>query len=392
MQVDFYLYATHEVATAAPILTTLRGWGVDAAFVLEPPGRHLAIGSTPDPSRGWLDRKDARLVPLVDEEMHSTLSELVSASGVPLVASPRRDTTVAITTQGRAWLRRYECALVRLGYGVGLVEDSYGHGDVNRGFDLVLAHGAVSSAAIETSVPGTCVDTVGYPKWASFLRGEQGMVQARARLGLDPSRRTLLYAPTWAHRSSLETMANVIAGLRDIWQVVVKPHHNSLHLERRRLDGLSRHVPDTDVWTRHDLVPYITAADVVITDVVSGAFTESLLARRPVIGLATGTERLLPVARECAPVLTDPSDVPAVLADAPWRRFEESARHWSPALFHQSDGHDDELAAQAVQRCAISRRTRLQRRASNHARAVARRLTRQNARSGVAALPVAAPR
>jgi hypothetical protein len=386
VRVDFYLYATHEVATATPVLTTLRGWGVDAAFVLEPPGRHVALGSVPDPRRGWLDVKDAGLVPLVDDELHATLIDLVATTDVPLVTAPRGDAAVAMTTQGSDWLWRYDgAALVRLSYGVGLVEDSYGHGDVNCGFDLVLAHGAFSAAAIEAAVPDVRAVPAGYPKWARFLRGDCAVHDARERLGLDADRPTLVYAPTWAHRSSLEAMATVLAGLPSRWQVVVKPHHNSLHLEPGRLDALLELVPSTDLSARHDLVPYLTAADVVVTDAVSGAFTESLLASRAVIGLATGSERLHPAARQCAPVLTDVADVPRVLADAPWARYAADAQRWAGALFQASGGYDDERAGLMLLQRAAPRSTRIARRTRTRAGNVARRIRRESTRRAATA-------
>jgi hypothetical protein len=376
VRVDFYLYATHEVATATPILTTLRGWGIDAVFVLEPPDRHVAVGSAPDPARGWLDEKHRRLTPLVSDEVHATVRALVDRSAVPLVDAPRRSAEIAVTTQSRAWLRAYDGVRARIGYGVGLVEDSYGHGEVNRGFDVVLAHGSFSVEAMRVAVPGVHAVPAGFPKWARFLRGERDSRAARARLGLDRDRPTLLYAPTWAHRSSLEAMADVIPDLGDRWQVVVKPHHNSLHLEPGRIDTLLALVPECDEWARHDLVPYVDAADVVVTDAVSGAFTESMLAGARVVGLTTPDDRLLPAAYECAPVLDDPNRLPDVLTCTDWAAYSHTAHRWCRAMFQASGGHDDERAALMLLQAAVSRRVRLGRRTEKHARAIARRIAR----------------
>ncbi len=376
VRVDFYLYATHEVATAAPVLTTLRGWGIDAVFVLEPPARHAAVGSLPDPARGWLDEKDRRLAPLMDDELHRTLSSLVATTTVPLVDEPRRNADIAVTTQSCAWLRAYDGARARLGYGVGLVADSYGHGEVNRGFDLVLAHGSFSVAAMRVEAPGVRAIAVGFPKWARFLRGEHDPQAARVRLGLSPDKPTLLYAPTWAHRSSLEAMVAVLPHLADRWQVVVKPHHNSLRLEPGRIDALRALFPQCDEWDRHDLVAYVEASDLVVTDAVSGAFTESVLAGTPVIGLTGPDDRLHPGAYECAPILDDPTRLPDVLTHTDWAAFSKAAHRWSRTMFQPSGGHDDERAALMLLQTAVSRPVRLRRRTEKHARAVARRIVR----------------
>jgi hypothetical protein len=371
VRLDFYLYATHEVPTAAPVLSTLRRWGVDAAFVLEPPDRHLAVGSSPDPARGWHNDKRKRLVRLVDDATAATLTEQVEASGLPLLSECRRDADVAVTTSGTAWLRRYSCPRVRIGYGVGLVLDSYGHGVVNRGFDAVLTHGEFSTRAMALQVPGVRTLAVGFPKWAAFLRGEVDRSDARKMLGLDDDRPVLAYLPTWAHRASLETMVDVLPSLADDWQVVVKPHHNTLRFEQGRLRALDAFVPaHVPLATRTDIVPYLAAADAVVTDPMSGAFTEALLAGRPTIGL-TAESRLVdlhPAAFRCASVVTTGSGVLDALAAGPEIPVPDERDAWVARMFSNSSGHDDEEAAFALVQCAHRRGGRWNRRVRNATR------------------------
>jgi hypothetical protein len=368
--VDFYLYATHEVATATPVLEALQRRGVDVAFVLEPPERHLAWGSAPDPTRGWLDDKHGQIGPLVNDALHRELTGLVRTGTIPLVDVPRRDAAVAITTQGRAWLRRYDCAYARLGYGVAFAVDSYGHGEINRGFDLVLAHGEFSASAIRAHVPGVATAAVGYPKWAAYLRGDVTKRDARRSLGIDSRRPVLLYAPTWAHRASLEAMLDVLPCLAREWHVVVKPHHNTSNFELARLEAIDQFVvASADPATRNNLVSYIAAADVVIADALSGAFTESLLARRPVVGVVTGGAAALhSAAARCAPIVSAPREITTALDSQPWERWQERAGEWVPNLFTSSGGNDHECAADAIVACASLRSTRLRRRTENRVR------------------------
>ncbi len=378
VRLDFYLYAGHEVATAAPVLTTLRRWGIDAAFVLEPPERHLAVGSSPDPAAGWRNRPRSRLVRLVDEPTFRALRDLVADTGIPLLDACRRDADVAVTTQGTAWLRRYRCPRARIGYGVGLVLDSYGHGTVNRGFDAVLAHGELSQRAMELQVPGVTAVPVGYPKWVAFRRGEVSRLDARKALGLDPDRPVLTYLPTWAHRASVEQMVDVLPNLTADWQVVVKPHHNSLRFEGGRLGALDELVPHAlPPATRTDIVPYLVAADVVVTDAVSGAFTEALLARRPTVALTPAEQLpgLHPAAFRCAPVVTSARGVLHQLADGPVTEPDE-VETWVSRMFRDCGGHDDEEAAFALVQCAQRRGGRLERQVRNRARGAAAAVAR----------------
>jgi hypothetical protein len=379
VRLDFYLYATHEVATAAPVLSTLRRLGVDAAFVLEPPDRHLAIGSSPDPGAGWRNRPRARLVRLVDAPTATRLRQLVAATGLPLLDACRRDADVAVTTQGTAWLRRYTCPRVRLGYGVGLVLDSYGHGPVNRGFDAVLAHGDFSRRAMELRTPGVNAVTVGYPKWAAYRRGEMTREDARKSLGLAPDRPVLAYLPTWAHRASVDAVVDVLPALTRDWDVVVKPHHNSLRFERDRLDPLADLVPDAEPLVQTDLIPYLVAADAVVTDAVSGAFTEALLAGRPTIAITPSGELpgLHPAAFRCAPVVTAAADLLEHLADGPPATEESDVAHWVEQMFRDCAGHDDEEAAHALLQCARRPTHRWARAAHNRARSAAASLARR---------------
>jgi hypothetical protein len=379
VRLDFYLYATHEVATAAPVLSTLRRLGVDAAFVLEPPDRHLAVGSSPDPAAGWRNRPRSRLVRLVDEPTVARLRELVAATGLPLVDACRRDADVAVTTQGTAWLRRYSCARVRLSYGVGLVLDSYGHGAVNRGFDAVLAHGAFSRRAMELRVPGVHVVEVGYPKWAAFRRGELSREEARKALGLAANRPVLAYLPTWAHRASVDAMASVLPRLTGDWDVVVKPHHNSLRFEQARLGALDELVPDVEPLVRTDLVPYLVAADAVVTDAVSGAFTEALLAGKPAVAInpPEGGRHLHPAAFRCAPVVRSAADAADLLAGGPPETDGAEAAWWVDRMFRDCAGHDDEEAAHALLQVAHRPVRRWARHVHNRARRAASAVVRQ---------------
>lgn len=347
---DLYLYSSHEVAVWAPLVAPLRAAGVDVRFVLEPPGRNVARGSAPDASRGWRADRQARLVHLVDDRTAQTIRQELAALGEEPLSRRRRQAS-AVTTQGSRWLRLYSGARIRSMYGVAFVTDAYGHGTINEGFDLVLAHGPYSASRIEANVPSANAVVVGFPKWGSFRRGEVTREGARRRLGLpEDGLPTLAWLPTWAHNSSLGDAAAVTALAAD-FQVMVKPHHNTARFEEPRLAELGPAV--TVLPSTTSLVDLLVASDVVVGDVRSGGFTEGLLADRPVVGVARpgSSGSLHPGAYEAADVCEgeDLADLPTVarraLADDP---HAEGRRRWVPELFGHTEGRDADLAATAI--------------------------------------------
>lgn len=378
---DLYLYSAHEVGVWAPVVGPLRTRGVDVRFVLEPPGRNIARGSSPDPQRGWLDLKGERLVDLVDAPTEALVREaLESVAEAPL--RRRRSGAAGATTQGARWLRPYAGARIRSMYGVGFVTDAYGHGPVNAGFDVVLAHGPFSASAIARHVPEVPVVVVGFPKWAAFRRGELSRDEARRTLGLPAGGRPVLaWLPTWAHNSSLDE-ADALAALASDFQVVMKPHHNSTRFESARLEPVRERL--TVLPSTSSLVHVMVAADVIVSDVRSGGFTEGLLADRPVIGMtrpvpsATGMPSAVhPGAAEAADICSDPSELPALARRAhdgdPHR---DGRRRWVPELFGATGGSDADLAAVAIVETLAARQATPARRVSAMGWSAAYRVSR----------------
>ena len=133
---------------------------------------------------------------------------------------------------------------------------------------------------------------VGMPKTDCLVDGTLQRDAVLAARGLDPSRPTVLYAPTWTPHSSLNTIGEaVIAGLVDAgYTVLVKPHENSFdpsyensggidwaaRLGALLQDGKGILVRDGNVS------PWLVAADVLVSDHSSVGF-EYLLLDRPLV-------------------------------------------------------------------------------------------------------------
>jgi len=133
---------------------------------------------------------------------------------------------------------------------------------------------------------------VGYPKLDCLVDGTLSREALLESLGVDPSRRIVLYAPTWSPYSSLNAMGEGLikrlcaAG----FVVIVKLHDRSRDLQyihsggvdwAARLQPLLRAGGGLLAETS-DASPYLAAADVLVTDHSSVGF-EYLLLDRPLI-------------------------------------------------------------------------------------------------------------
>ena len=200
--------------------------------------------------------------------------------------------------------------------------------------------------------PGAAV-LVGYPKLDALANGEIDGAAVLARLGLDPSRSTALYAPTWSPASSLNVAGETIirrladAGLN----VIVKPHDLSFDLRekysggidwRARLSALER--PRRIVLADDaDASPLLAASQVLVTDHSSIAFEYCVLDRPIVVVHAPDLARVARInpeqiarLRSVASVVEDPNAVGDAAVDAlacPARNAVERAALAAEAFF-----------------------------------------------------------
>ena len=151
----------------------------------------------------------------------------------------------------------------------------------------------VASGAIDHDSPA--IRLVGMPKSDCLVDGSitrAGVLEAN---GIDPSARTVLYAPTWTQFSSLNAMGEaLIASLVDAgYCVLVKLHDLSLDpavVNSGGVDWIARLTPILARGNGHmircaDASPWLVASDVLITDHSSIGF-EYLLLDRPLIRIA----------------------------------------------------------------------------------------------------------
>ena len=148
----------------------------------------------------------------------------------------------------------------------------------------------IKSGAIDHDSPAARL--VGYPKLDCLVDGSLGRDSILESLGLDPARRTVLYAPTWSPYSSLNAMGEML--IRQLcaagFVVIVKLHDRSRDREYIHSGGVdwgARLQPLLKasgglLAEASDASPYMAAADVLITDHSSVGF-EYLLLDRPLV-------------------------------------------------------------------------------------------------------------
>lgn len=148
----------------------------------------------------------------------------------------------------------------------------------------------ISAGAINADSSAICL--IGMPKADCLVDGSLKRNDILQSLGIDSSRRTVLYAPTWTPYASLNAMGEeLIEQLgRAGFCVIAKLHDNSRDTDPRNSGGINWVERLTPVLRKHGghlaargtIAPYLVAADVMISDHSSAAF-EYLLLDRPLI-------------------------------------------------------------------------------------------------------------
>jgi hypothetical protein len=150
----------------------------------------------------------------------------------------------------------------------------------------------IASGAIDQDSPA--IRLIGMPKADCLVDGSINREDVLLSLGLDPdpSRPTVIYAPTRSAESSLNAMGTeLLSTLRGLpINLIIKLHDRSRDLREPYsggVDWMARLQPlvatgRTVIAPGHDISPYLVAADLLVTDHSSAGF-EFLLRDRPIV-------------------------------------------------------------------------------------------------------------
>lgn len=173
---------------------------------------------------------------------------------------------------------------VQLGHGIGPKASYYTKSDTPTSVRFV--EGNYRTQRLTAMYPNDCFVDVGFCKLDPIINHELQDTSLTS-LGLDPKKKTLLYAPTF-YPSSIECFADNWPQLYRQYNIIIKPHYFSL-----AKDSYKNQRKLLEKWSKFDnvylanvedysLVPFMAIADVLISDASSALFEFAAL-NKPVI-------------------------------------------------------------------------------------------------------------
>ncbi len=330
MRVEFYLIDAMEVNHFAPVLVALRVLGVDAVFV-------SCRGAANSAGQSWYDGE--------------TAEALLKTLNLPFVSCSDPHAEVAVTTQIEGILRDYRNIRVRMTYGVNLCGLLYGSPEAHVGFDLYLVHGPLNKRLSNRFVAANRIRIIGYPRFDAWFNGAFDQELIRKSNGVTGSKPTLLYLPTWEHRSSIDAFADSIGDLAAKFEILVRPHHCTFRMEQERMRKL-KSCPMRILSPGMASEVAFAMADVVIADISSGALADALLMNKKVVGVGRQVDMeslLVPKLKEILPFCLEPGRLSQNIDEAWSLDMRSSAiQDIRKDLFDTTNGADALRAANAI--------------------------------------------
>lgn len=170
----------------------------------------------------------------------------------------------------------------------GLAKERHNYGEWRSLADLNLMFGAYSVAAVSHFAPSYAVGNLKFCGWNYHLTHAQ-KATAKSRLGLERSKPSILYMPTYGALGSFDELVAPLATLSKEYEILIKGHHNdekagAIWMKRAKSAGHKYLFSGG-----HDQRLLLEAADMVISD-FSGAIFDAVYAKLPVLIYQNGAE------------------------------------------------------------------------------------------------------
>ncbi len=272
MEIDFYHIDAFEVNVFLPIYRALESIGVKPRPILPNEQANTAAA-------GYLDVEEC--------------VKFYIKNKIKYYSDPNYNNTVC-TTQGSEFLSLYKNLRIRIPYGPGL--DPFGWGLTRKstlGFDHILVHGEYYRNYLSHFFDSDKIHVGGYPRYDDYFSSDfNNRVDTKAiPFDIDNALDTILILPTWGEHSSLNKLLKLSEIIQGRFNILIKPHHLSVVRELETLE----HLEDNGVIILREsdvLVKALALSDIVICDIRSSVFSESILANKKTIGLVINNKDL----------------------------------------------------------------------------------------------------
>ena len=341
-EVAYLLWSAYDVAHFGPVCRVLNARGIRAYFVLRK-------------KTTWHRSRSVRKEKL---DHYERMRNLLDSKQLPFAnkLNPRAD--VALTTQSADWLSACSGTKLKAPYFVPTIKEvALCLPETLEGFDGYLVHGQLQKDVHMGAFPESRMKIIGIPKYDAFFQHPPDPQTIKRRLGItgEQGKPIVAYLPTWdSGNSTIHSFHDAFLAMRDEYTIVIHPHPHTQQLNSRtreldKLGQVSPHVLDASGPTEDA----IAIADLLITDVKSGATTESIYLTRgttPWIGITPHAKSaFFDEIKAAGPIIQDPQILPQAVrklfrADPYPQAREELARY----AYSGNAGQAAEDAADAI--------------------------------------------
>jgi len=208
---------------------------------------------------------------------------------------------------------------------------------------------------------------IGYPKLDRVFRGEIKKDEELIKLKLAPTKKTVLYAPTWLDRalnSSWKKFRKVFTkNIPENINLIVKLHPNIKRYREEEVEEFSKYLKPFKNARLFDFIPdpipLMAASDLLISD-VSGITREFLAFKRPFVFLSNKPKWLWNKQKiklwECGEVVTNPDKLWQAVERSlrePDRYMDAIEKHFN-STFYKPDGFAAKRARDAILKLYIN--------------------------------------
>ena len=182
--------------------------------------------------------------------------------------------------------------LVSLQYG--LAKERHNYGEWRSLADMNLMYGQYSADKTEYFSPSYVVGNPKFENWNVLKNDTNEIAKIKRELGINESKKTILYMPTWGELGSFNSLVKPLSDLKNKYNVMIKMHHNN---DARYKDWkkIAKQAGIEFLYDgESDQLKLLSVSDLVISD-YSGAIFDAMHAEVPILLFHENTDEMLGV-------------------------------------------------------------------------------------------------